>query len=83
MGVTDNKAANRYELQVHGHLAVADYRLEGGKLFITHVEVPGELRGQGIAAQVMDGVIEDAKTRGLGIVPICSYAASYLKRKGL
>lgn len=78
--VKDNPAQSRYELPVDGHLAIAEYRLEGKNLVITHVEVPAELQGQGIAAKVMAGVVEDAKRRGLTIVPVCSYAAAYLKR---
>lgn len=80
MSVTDNSKASRYEMQVEGHLAVADYRLEDGKLYVTHVMVPPELRGGGVAAKLMAGVVADAKQRGLEIIPICSYAASYLKR---
>lgn len=78
--VINNTANKRYELAVGGHLALADYRLEGDRLSITHVFVPEELRGQGVAAQVMAGVVTDAKARSLTIVPVCPYAASYLKR---
>ncbi len=80
MPVTNNVAESRYELSVEGHLAIADYRLEGNNLVITHVETPPQLRGQGVAAKVMAGVVEDAKTRGLTIVPVCSYAVAYMKR---
>lgn len=76
----NNTAQNRYELDVDGHLAIAEYRLEGDKLAVTHVFVPPELRGRGVAAKVMDGVLADAKARGLSIVPICSYAAAYMER---
>lgn len=78
--VTDNKASNRYELITDGHVSVADYLLEGETLTITHVGVPEALRGRGIAAQVMDGVLADAKARGLHINPLCSYASAYMAR---
>lgn len=78
--VTNNTSQSRYELEVDGHLAIADYRLEGDKLVITHVETPPELRGKGVAGQVMAGVVADAKARGLTIVPVCPYAITYLKR---
>jgi len=76
----NNASASRYELMTDGHLSVADYRREEGKLYITHVEVPSELRGRGIAAKVMEGVVNDAKAQHLTIVPICSYAATYMQR---
>ena len=81
--VINNTVKSRYELEVDNHLSVADYRLNGNELVITHVGVPEALRGQGIAAKVMDGVVEDATAQGLTIVPICSYAASYMARHKL
>jgi uncharacterized protein len=77
----NNTKENRYELDVDGHLAIAEYTLQDDKLIITHVEVPQELRGQGIAAKVMQGVVKDATARGLAIVPVCSYAAAYMQRR--
>lgn len=81
--VTNNTAQNRYELTTDGHLSVADYQLSGKTLTITHVGVPEALRGRGIAAQVMDGVVADANARGLHIEPVCSYAAAYLAKHRL
>ncbi len=78
--VKDNPTARRYELLVDGHLYIADYRREGERLLITHVEVPEALRGQGVAAKLMAGVVDDADARGLTLVPICPYAVAYLKR---
>lgn len=78
--VTDNKELQRYEMKVGDAVAIADYHMNGDRIAITHVEVPEELRGGGIAAQLMAGVVDNAKSRGLTIVPICSYAVSYLRR---
>lgn len=78
--ITDNPEKNRYELSVDGHLSIAEYRREENRLIITHVFVPPELRGRGVAAQVMAGVVADAKAKNLTIVPVCPYAVSYLQR---
>ena len=80
MAFKNNTKASRYELEVDGHISVADYQLDGDKLVITHVVVPEALRGKGIAAMVMEQVVADAKTKKLSIVPLCSYAAAYLKK---
>lgn len=76
----NNTQANRYELEFEGHLAIAEYMLDGERLAITHVEVPEALRGKGVAAKVMEGVVADANAKKLSIVPVCSYAAAYLQR---
>lgn len=78
--VRDNTAASRFEMTVEGQLALADYRRGGGKLTITHVETPPALQGQGIAAKLMDGVVAAARAEGAKIIPICSYAAAYMRR---
>ncbi len=76
----NNPPQSRYELSVEGHVAVADYQLNGTTLSIVRVFVPDELRGKGVAAQVMAGVVDDATASGLAIIPVCSYAVAYLQR---
>lgn len=78
--VIDNTEAERYELELNGEISVANYQLQGNNLVITYVGVPPALRGQGVAAKLMDGVVADARQRGLKIIPICSYAAAYMQR---
>ena len=80
--ITNNTSQNRYELSVDGHLAMADYVLAGNNLTINRVFVPEELRGKGVAAKVMEAVVADAEAHGLTIIPVCSYAESYMKRHG-
>jgi predicted GNAT family acetyltransferase len=80
MTVVDNSAAGRFELVEQGHMAWASYRREGGALFIDYVFSPEALRGQGTAGRLMQGIVDDASTAGLQIVPICGYAASWSRR---
>ena len=80
MTITNNAQQNRYELLTEGHVSVVDYQLQGSTLIITHVGVPPELRGRGVAAELMKGVVEDAQRRGLTIEPLCSYAAAYISK---
>lgn len=77
---TDNSAANRFELQVGTSTAYADYRREGGTLFIDYVEAPQELRGTGAAGRLMQHIVDTAKSENLNITPICGYAATWLSR---
>jgi len=82
MTITNNTEKKRYELSVEDHLAVADYALDNNNLTINRVFVPEELRGKGVAGKVMEAVVADAKARSLTIIPVCSYAESYMKRHG-
>ena len=78
--VVDNAAERRFELHVDGQVAFADYRREGGRLVIPYVEAPPALRGTGAAGRLMEGVLACARSEGLKVTPLCSYAAAYMRR---
>ena len=70
----------RYEMDEAGLTSWADYRRSGERLFIDHVESPPALRGTGAAGRLMAALSTDARAKGLKIVPICGYAAAWLRR---
>jgi uncharacterized protein len=76
----NNRVGQRYELETHGHLAWADYRLENDTLIIPHVEAEPALRGTGAAGKLMQYIVNDARGKNLKILPLCSYAAAWIKR---
>lgn len=80
--ITDNADAGRFELSVDDKTVFADYSLDGKTLHIHYVEAPPALRGTGAAGRLMEGVAQLAKANGWRIVPICGYAAAWLRRHG-
>lgn len=76
----NNSEASRYEMDEQGQTSWADYRLQGERLYIDHVESPAALRGTGAAGRLMKALAQDARDRGLMITPICGYAAAWLRR---
>ena len=58
--VRHNPAASRYETEVDGHLALAEYAEEGDRIVFTHTYVPPELRSRGIAEKLVRAVLEEA-----------------------
>jgi hypothetical protein len=77
---SDNTGAQRFELDVDGKLAWADYRRRDDQLIIPHVEADPDLRGTGAASRLMQQVKAAADAESLTIVPICGYAAAWLRR---
>lgn len=77
-GVRDT--GRRYELEVDGHVAFADYELEGGRMILPHTVVPAAIGGRGVAARLVKAALADAKAQGLKVVPACSYVAAYIRR---
>ncbi len=75
----DNAERNRYELDVDGQTVFADYRRSDSVLTILWVEAPPALRGTGAAGRLMTLVADHARVEGVRIVPLCGYAAGWLR----
>ncbi len=78
--VTHNTAKQRFETEVDGHLAYADYRLDDGVMHFTSTQVPGSIGGRGIAGRLVRTAMDYAREHGHGVVPACSYVSAWLER---
>jgi uncharacterized protein len=78
--VRDNTALSRFELDADGVTAVANYRVAGNVMTITHTEVPPHARNRGIASRLIEGVLVEARARGLKIVPLCPFVSAYVDK---
>ncbi|MEO8937284.1 MAG: GNAT family N-acetyltransferase [Burkholderiaceae bacterium] len=75
----DNPLANRYEIEVDGQVATADYIREATGVTFTHTFVPEPLRGRGLATRLILAALDDARRAGLQVVPQCAAFAAYMK----
>ncbi len=80
IGVRHNAVENRFEAEVEGSLSVADYRLEDGRMILTHTFVPPEMRDRGIAERMVRAALEYAQAEKLRVVPACSYVSVFVQR---
>lgn len=64
-------------------IAVIDYVLKDSVMTITHTEVPPQLNGRGLAGELMHEALATAKAAGWTVIPACSYAAFYIRRRAL
>lgn len=78
--VRDNKALSRFELDVDGAMAFANYRLTPSAVIITHTETPGTLRGRGIASELVEGALHLIRADGLKVIAGCSFVVDYLHK---
>jgi predicted GNAT family acetyltransferase len=78
--VRDNTALSRFELDVEGGLAVANYRRTPGTVIITHTETPRALRGRGIASELVRGALELIRADGDKVVAGCGFVVDYLRK---
>ena len=80
VAVENNTAAQRFEAEVDGQLAVVEYGFVDGSIVFTHTEVPPALKGHGLADKLVRTALEDARAHQLTVVPLCPFVASYLRR---
>lgn len=78
--ITDNAAEQRFEMLVDGGMAFVAYRRNGAVLTLDHAEVPAALEGHGVGSRLVKGTLDDVRSRGLKIVPRCSFIRAYLRR---
>jgi hypothetical protein len=81
--VTDNPAASRYELRVGSELAgFVDYRLRDrdGLISLVHTQVQPAFQGAHLATHLARFSLDDARRRGLSVLPFCPYITSWIKK---
>ncbi len=78
--VRDNKAQSRFELDVDGGVAFANYRLAPPAVIITHTETPRALRGRGIASKLVAGALDLIRADHRKVIAGCSFVADYLRK---
>jgi uncharacterized protein len=72
--LTRENTPARFELDVDGHIAFANYRNVDGVVTITHTEVPSALRERGVGARLVLAMLEQVRAEGLKVRPLCSFA---------
>ena len=78
--VRDNKAQRRFELEVEGGIAFANYRQTPQAVIITHTETPRALRGRGIASELVQGALELIRADGNKVIAGCGFVVDYLSK---
>ncbi|HEY7900289.1 MAG TPA: GNAT family N-acetyltransferase [Caulobacteraceae bacterium] len=77
----DDRENQRFELGQGDDVVFAQYRRLGDTLYIDHVEAPPHRRGTGAAGELMTAIVALADRESLTLVPICGYAAAWLRRR--
>ena len=78
--VRDNTSLNRFELDVEGGVAFANYRVTPQAVIITHTETPRGLRVRGIASELARGALDLIRADGRKVIAGCGFVADYLRK---
>jgi hypothetical protein len=78
--VVDRNAEERYEALVDGKLAgSAFYHLRPGRIVFLHTEVDPSYEGHGVGSRLAKTALDDARSKGLRVVPRCPFIARYIR----
>lgn len=79
--VVDNPREQRYEIGLDGELAgFSRYSARPGLIALTHTEVDERFEGQGLASRLISFALDDARERGLAVLPFCPFVNRYVQR---
>jgi len=79
--VADAPDRDRYELSLDGEVVgFSAYRIRPGLIAFIHTEVDGRLQGRGLGDRLIRFALEDARTRGLAVLPFCPFVKSFIER---
>ncbi|GAA0488648.1 GNAT family N-acetyltransferase [Alkalibacterium sp. s-m-22] len=77
-----SKGNNRFYKEEDGQLlAEITWVSQGDRVGVDHTFVDPSLRGQGVAEQLVDRVVEEMQKEQKKIYPICPYVVELFKRK--
>jgi predicted GNAT family acetyltransferase len=79
--VTDNPDAHRYEVYIGPALAgFTDYHAQPGLVKLMHTEIDTAFEGQGVGSRFVAAVLDDIRSRGLRVLPICPFVRAFIQR---
>ena len=78
--VRDNQAERRYELLLGDELVSEIlYRTKPGTVVLVHTEVEPAVEGSGLGSRLVGEALDDIRSRGLSVVPLCPFVAAYIR----
>jgi predicted GNAT family acetyltransferase len=79
--VLNNPTEYRYEVWVDGELAgYTQYLIGRGRIAFVHTEIYESYEGMGLGGRLARAALDDARARGLMVVPFCPFIAGYIER---
>jgi predicted GNAT family acetyltransferase len=81
IAITDDTDSHRYVVRIDGRRAgLLQYRLHPESIDLVHTEIYEEFEGRGLGSQLISFALQDARERGLAVLPICPFVNDYIER---
>ena len=79
--VHDNPFEGRYEIRVDGRTAgFTVYKSKPKLIAFLHTEIDPSLEGLGLGSRLIGSALDDARERGLEVLPFCPFVNEFIRR---
>jgi len=79
IAIADAPGEDRYTIDLDGRRAgFVAYQLGDRQIALLHAEVDPSLRHRGLASQLIEYALQDARARGLVVLPYCPFVKYYI-----
>jgi predicted GNAT family acetyltransferase len=80
--IINDKDYLRLSMYIEDNEAYVDYHFNGDTMYLTHSEVPYQMRGQGIGQKLVEKTFEYIAANNINAVAVCSYIKNIRQRNG-
>ena len=79
--VVKNPERGRYEISADGEVAgFAEYHERPGLVAFVHTVIDDRFGGRGLGGELISFALDDARERGLEVLPFCTFVSGYIER---
>ncbi len=79
--IANEPEAERFTISVDGEPAgFTQYRERSGGIAFVHTEIDDRFEGQGLGSRLISFALDDARSRGVPVLPFCPFVKSYIQR---
>ena len=79
--MADAPERERYEISIDGEVVgFSAYRARRGLIAFIHTEVDERFQGRGLGERLIRFALEDARARGLSVLPFCPFVKAFIER---
>jgi predicted GNAT family acetyltransferase len=79
--VHNNPFEGRYEIRLDGRMAgFTAYKSKPNLIAFLHTEIDPSLEGHGLGSRLIGSALEDARERGLDVLPFCPFVNEFIHR---
>jgi uncharacterized protein len=79
--VADQPDRDQYEIESDdARVGRLTYRLAGAMITFRHTEIDPAVGGRGLGSALVRFALDDARARGLTVIPVCPFVAAFIVR---